>query len=165
MLTVRRAVPTDADAAVNLLRRSITELCVADHHNDAGALAEWLANKTPQHFLSWLANPNIFCVVAEVEGCLTGVGGIHRGGKINLCYLMPGAQRRGIGTAIYGALEAQAYAWGLRSLKLQSTIGARSFYESCGFKQVGVAETFGGAEPAFEYEKPLEQRSVYIQSS
>jgi hypothetical protein len=78
MITVRPADPNDADAAVDVLRRSITELCVADHQGDAAALAEWLANKTKPNFLAWLANKNNFCVVAEESACLLGVGVLGR---------------------------------------------------------------------------------------
>jgi GNAT superfamily N-acetyltransferase len=156
MITVRRAEPADADAAVNLLRRSLTELCVDHHHGDADVLTEWLANKTPQHFLSWLANKDFFCVVAEADDRLAGVGAVHRNGKIALCYLMPGTQRQGIGTAIYSALEAQARTWGLRVLKLESTVSARAFYERCGFRPVGVAGAAVGTSPPYQYEKRLE---------
>jgi hypothetical protein len=37
----------DAPAACDVLRRSISELCVADHGNDPTILARWLSNKTP----------------------------------------------------------------------------------------------------------------------
>ncbi len=155
MITVRRAEPADADAAVYVLRRSITELCVADHHGDTDALAEWLANKTPRHFLSWLANKDFFCVVAEADDRLTGVGAVHRGGKIALCYLMPGMQRRGIGRAIYSTLETQARAWDLQQLRLESTAAARLFYENCGFHRVEEGNPGTGLSNCFLYEKQL----------
>jgi len=56
MFTVRPAESRDADAAVDVVRRSITELCTDDHRGDAETLAGWLANKTAQHFVTWLAN-------------------------------------------------------------------------------------------------------------
>ena len=37
-IEVRGAVEQDADAACQVLRRSIAELCVADHHNDESIL-------------------------------------------------------------------------------------------------------------------------------
>jgi hypothetical protein len=47
----RRAVLSDADAACEVVRRSIVDLCQADHHGDSDILAKWLANKTPANFL------------------------------------------------------------------------------------------------------------------
>jgi GNAT superfamily N-acetyltransferase len=118
---------------VALLRNSITQLCVADHQNDPVALEQWLSNKTPEHFLQWLANPETWIVVAEVESVLCGVGALRRNGDLDLCYILPGRERLGIGRAILSALEAQATSWGLGRLHLISTLTARHFYERHGF--------------------------------
>jgi hypothetical protein len=56
MTIVRPAQRTDADAAIDVVRRSIQQLCVADHCNDSETLAIWLNNKTPQNFLDWLSS-------------------------------------------------------------------------------------------------------------
>jgi len=44
---VRTATPEDAEAACAVIRRSIVECCIEDHHGDSALLAAWLANKTP----------------------------------------------------------------------------------------------------------------------
>jgi GNAT superfamily N-acetyltransferase len=155
MAAVRRAEPKDADAAVALLRRSITELCVADHHGDAETIARWLSNKTRENFLSWLADDDSFCVVAEANDRLLGVGLVHRSGEIRLCYLLPGTQRQGIGKAIYLALEAKAKAWTLPTLSLESTLSARPFYESLGYRATGSAKPGFGLSRCHPYEKAL----------
>ena len=74
MPTARIAESRDADAAVRVLRRSITELCVADHHDDPTTLQKWLENKTVENFHSWLAAENNFCVVTESNAETNGVG-------------------------------------------------------------------------------------------
>jgi hypothetical protein len=51
-MRIRNAVPEDAAAACEVMRRSIAELCVADHRNDPAILERWLANKTPDIFKS-----------------------------------------------------------------------------------------------------------------
>ena len=51
---IRRAVAGDAQAATEVLRRSIVDLGIADHCNDPQRLKSWLANKQPEFFLSWL---------------------------------------------------------------------------------------------------------------
>ena len=153
--SVRQAEPEDAEAAVEVLRRSITELCTADHCGDANTIATWLANKTPKNFRSWLANAENFCVVAEQGDRLLGVGLIHRSGKIRLCYLAPGSQRQGIGRAIYLALEEQAKAWGLSGLNLESTFSARAFYESVGYRSEGAPRPGFGISHCYPYEKTL----------
>jgi len=156
MFAVRHAHPRDAQAATDVLRRSITELCALDHRGDSDTLGKWLANKTPQDFLSWLASDDNFCVVAEADSHVVGVGLLHRSGEIRLCYLAPGAQRKGIGKAIYLALEEQAKAWGLRTLRLESTVSARQFYERQGFLSAGTVTPGFGISHCHPYEKQLQ---------
>jgi len=144
-VTIRRATEKDAAPAAALLRDSITQLCVADHQNDPVALEQWLRNKTPEHFLRWLANPEMCFVVAEMEAVLCGVGAIRKNGELDFCYILPGRERLGIGRAILSTLEAQARSWGLGKLHLISTCTARPFYERHGFVPTGEesASKFG----------------------
>src|SRR5690348_11110790 len=130
MVTVRAAKTRDADAAVDVVRRSITELCTADHRGDVDTLTKWLENKTPRHFLTWLANENNFCAIAVEDDEVLGVGLINRSGEISLFYLAPNAQRRGIGRALHSALEERARSWSLEKLQLNSTFAARHFHEA-----------------------------------
>jgi len=47
-MEIRDATPEDADAACDVLRKSISQLCVADHGNDPAILNRWLSNKKPE---------------------------------------------------------------------------------------------------------------------
>jgi GNAT superfamily N-acetyltransferase len=155
-VTVRRAEVTDAEAAVEVVRRSITELCTADHHDHAETLAKWLSNKTVPNFVSWFSDhDDNFCVIAEANGRLSGVGLLHRDGEVRLFYLVPGAQRRGTGKAIHAALEEQARAWGIPELKLESTALARAFYERLGYRSTGPAMPRFGVLRCYPYVKSL----------
>src|SRR5258706_8288059 len=156
MVAVRKAEPKDAEAAVAVLRRSITELCTLDHHGDADTLARWLANKTPENFLSWLATEDNFCIVAETNDQIVGVGLLHRSGEVRLCYLAPGAQGQGLGKAILVALEEKAKEWGLRRLHLESTVSARPFYERVGYRPAGATKPGFGISHCHPYEKKLQ---------
>jgi len=138
-IKVRPAEQRDAAAAVDVVRRSIQQLCIADHRDDPATIATWLANKTPDNFALWLANADNFCVVAESSARLSGVGLLHRSGEIRLFYQPPNSQRRGIGTMIHVELEAAARRWGLSSLHLCSTAGACPFYEAIGYHSTGAA--------------------------
>ncbi len=156
MILVRPAEPGDADAAIDVVRRSIGTLCVADHHNDEETLATWLANKTAQTFLGWLSNVDNFCVVVESNSRLLGVGVLHRRGEILLFYLAPGAQRQGIGKLIHAALEEKAEQWELTSLHLDSTALACPFYEALGYRPIGPAVRRFGVLRCFPYAKQLQ---------
>ncbi|GAA0710290.1 GNAT family N-acetyltransferase [Dokdonella soli] len=155
MIGVRCAEQRDAHAAIDVVRRSIGHLCVADHHNDHETLTTWLANKTPHDFVRWLSNADNFCVVAESNDGLLGVGVLQRRGEILLFYLAPGAQRRGIGKKIHATLEAKAVQWGLASLHLDSTVLACHFYEALGYKPMGPPVPRFGVLRCFPYVKQL----------
>src|SRR3954468_23869810 len=132
MVHFRTAEPRDAEAAVDVVRRSIIELCVADHSQDAETLAKWLDNKTPSNFTTWLADDDNFSAVGVEGDSILGVGIVKRNGEIVSLYLAPHAQRRGIGKALHEVLEQKAKSWKLKKLHLGSTIGARPFYEAIG---------------------------------
>lgn len=63
-MEIREAHTVDAEQACALLRRSIQDLCHADHSGDATRLASWLANKTPENVAAWISNPQSPVVVA-----------------------------------------------------------------------------------------------------
>jgi GNAT superfamily N-acetyltransferase len=156
MFAVRKAEPRDAEAAVEVVRRSITELCVADHRDDPDTVASWLSNKTVQNFVSWLADDDNFCVIAEEKDRLLGVGLLHRSGEIRLFYLAPNAQLQGMGKAIHLALEEKAREWGLPELTLESTDLARPFYERLGYQSAGVVKLRFGMLHSYPYGKTLQ---------
>jgi GNAT superfamily N-acetyltransferase len=133
-LVVRRAGVEDTDVVVTVLRRSITELCVADHRNDPGMLGAWLDNKTAENVRTWIESPRNFMVVAEVGGAVCGVASLGITGGILLCYLLPEVQSTGVGRALLAALEAEARRQGIRELSLESTVSARGFYTKHGFR-------------------------------
>src|SRR5262249_44572963 len=120
-MEIRDAVPGDAPAACQVLRRSITELCGADHGNDPAILANWLSNKTPEIITSWIADPNQSLLVAVEGETLLAVGSVTNAGEIALNYVSPDARFRGISRALLQALEARAVARGNVRCTLVST--------------------------------------------
>ncbi len=133
-LTIRPALPGDAEAACAVLRRSITALCTADHGGDAQALDRWLANKTPDNLRRWMADGDIF--LAETGGALLGVGGLAAGGVVTLLYVVPEARFRGISKALLARLEARARTLGCRACTLESTRTAERFYRAAGYRDM-----------------------------
>jgi GNAT superfamily N-acetyltransferase len=155
---VRPATALDAALAVAVIRASITELCVLDHQRDPATLKQWLENKTTERFLEWLEDRENYVVVAvasEADSAVIGVGLSHVSGHIRLCYVQPGWQRSGVGAALLRALEAHAFAQGLRELRLLSSTSARPFYEQQGYRSTGGALPGFGLTRAFPYAKAL----------
>jgi GNAT superfamily N-acetyltransferase len=154
-ISVRRAALEDTEVAIAVVRESITRLCVADHEGDPLTLEPWLRNKTADNFARWIASVENHVVVAELDSVVGGVAAFHRSGEIRLCYVAPDRQHVGIGTALLATLETQARAWGVQKLVLNSTIGARSFYEHNGYTPSGQPVPGFGRSLCFPYEKPI----------
>lgn len=155
MISTRAAEAGDATEAIALLRRSFIELGVEGHQNDEATLQAWLQNKTTERFARWLADPDTQVIVAEHDNAICGVGSIHRSGEIRLCYVLPGFQAIGVGRALLAQLEEQAKVWQLSSVHLGSGIGARAFYERCGYHPSAAAKPGFGISILFPYSKAL----------
>jgi quinol monooxygenase YgiN/GNAT superfamily N-acetyltransferase len=138
ILEIRDAQPDDAPAACQVLRRSITELCIADHHNNPEILQRWLANKTPEIIASWIANPANTMLVAVEADAILAVGLVRGLGEIEVNYVSPDARFRGVSRALMGALEFRARAQGATRCTLVSTETARKFYQSLGYQETGA---------------------------
>jgi len=153
-MQVRPAIVEDAAEACNVLRRSITELCRLDHHDDPSILEEWLSNKTPDHVRSWIAHPDNCTAVAIEDEVIIGFGAMTRSGEITLNYVSPDARFRGVSKAILGWLEARARRLGNARCTLRSTETAHRFYLSSGYVRQGPP-TIGHAA-GYPMEKPLD---------
>jgi GNAT superfamily N-acetyltransferase len=135
-MEIRDAVTEDAPAACQVMQRSIAELCVADHRNDAAILASWLGNKTPETFRSWIRPGNSLLVAVE-DGRLLAVGSVTDEGEITLNYVSPDARFRGVSRTLLRALEARAAERGNVRCTLSSTETARRFYRANGYVEDG----------------------------
>jgi GNAT superfamily N-acetyltransferase len=155
-MEIRDARPEDAQAGSQLLRRSIVELCVADHRNDPAVLARWLSNKTPEAFVSWLVQPGNSVLVAVEDGNLLAVGSVTDAGKITLNYVSPDARFRGVTRALLRALEMRAAERGNERCVLTSTETARCFYHASGYVESGPPVGEFGTMAGYPMEKWLQ---------
>ena len=60
----------DANAICQVIRRSITECCAADHKDDPELLAAWLQNKTTDNVGRWLQTEGALPVIAQLQGAV-----------------------------------------------------------------------------------------------
>jgi len=142
-LMIRIAHMDDAEQAVQVIRKSIAELCVSDHHNDDEIVQMWLENKTPEHFRSWLGSPNQRLLVAEQDGNICAVGGAARSGEITVNYVAPDARFQGISKMMLIALEQHLRDDGHERAILTSTETAHRFYRSVGYVDAGRPVPWG----------------------
>ena len=133
---VRPARPEDAESACEIIRRSIIECCVEDHHHDAELIDHWLRNKTPASVRGWLeAEPNRG-VVVERNDEVVGFG-LAAPGEIKLCYVTAPVRFTGAGKALLHALESSDIHAEAQFLSLESTQTAKKFYERHGYVAQG----------------------------
>jgi GNAT superfamily N-acetyltransferase len=154
-MNIRDATIEDAAAACHVLRRSISELCTADHGNDPEILRRWLANKTPEIVASWIAQPNNSLLLAVEGETILGVASVTDAGEITLNYVSPDARFRGVSRALLRDLEARARERGNTRCHLVSTETARRFYKASGYLEDGVPEGRFGTSSSYPMSKPL----------
>lgn len=140
-MDTRIAEPSDATAICEVVRRSITECCHADHRGDPGLIAAWLKNKTPENVSDWIQAANALAVVAVRGGHVVGFA-LANGNELALLYVVPEALHQGVGKALLRTIETRL----VGRVHLASTHTARDFYARNGFRASGPAQVWAGLE-------------------
>ena len=154
-MQIRKASVEDTVEACQVVRRSIAELCHADHQDDPIVLEKWLNNNTSDNMRSWIADPDSYVIVATEGAVIIGVGAVTSSGEITLNYVSPDARFRGVSKAILNQLEARALELGNNTCALTSTETARRFYLSAGYVQFGPSEPSIGKGSSYRMVKQL----------
>jgi GNAT superfamily N-acetyltransferase len=154
-MEIRDARPEDATEACAVMRRSIVELCEADHRRDPAMLSAWLSNKTPENVAAWMARPDASYLVATAEGAIAAVGAVTDAGEILLNYVSPDARFRGASRALLAALEQRAAERGATRCTLISTETARRFYHDRGYEVTGAPVRKFGMESGYPMGKDV----------
>jgi GNAT superfamily N-acetyltransferase len=157
-MQIRKAVAADAPAACRLVRRSIIELCAADHRGDQAVLQRWLNNKTPDIVASWIARPDSTVLLGVAQEAILGVGSVTDAGEIVLNYVSPDARFRGVSKAMLAALEARAIQLANQQTTLHSTATALRLYLACGYAADGPGEHRFGSAAGYPMTKRLPVR-------
>lgn len=158
-MNIRPALPSEAEAAIDLVRRSITLLCIEDHQNDEMMLQGWLANKSTKNMRVWIETPGSFAVVAERDGNFVGVGVYTGAGDLLLLYVAPEARFSGVSSALLKHMEDSARALRLPSLHVSASRAARRFFLERGYlvqtQDDDIFESEFGPEDSNEMAKAL----------
>jgi GNAT superfamily N-acetyltransferase len=154
-MEIRDATTKDAAAACQVLRESISQLCVADHHNDPAILNAWLANKTAEIVAAWVVQEGNSLLLAIEGNAVLGVGSVTDAGQITLNYVAPAARFRGISRALLNALEARAMERGATRCTLASSETAHRFYQSAGYVDDGAPTGKFGTRSGYPMSKQI----------
>jgi GNAT superfamily N-acetyltransferase len=120
----------DASAMTQVRRRSILELCGADHNNDSQAIEAWIG--PADKFARLLLEPSGILIVAQAHEQVIGLGGLS-GDTVTLNYVDPHYRFLGVSKALMADLEGRMAEARVRVGRLYTTITALSFYQSIGW--------------------------------
>jgi putative acetyltransferase len=71
--------------------------------------------------------------IAEIDGKAVGFTDLESDGHLDMMYVHPDFQRRGVATALLGRVESVALRAGIHELRTEASITARPFFERRGF--------------------------------
>lgn len=152
--TILTASSADSHEIANVLRRSILELCSADHGNDPRRFEPWLRNKTAADVEDWIhGNGRVFNAVDERRRVI-GVAMGSPDGEVLLNYVLPEARNSGVSKMLMRAVEDYFRERGVETARLKSTETADRFYRSIGYIETGEVEARKGMTQR-QFEKAL----------
>jgi len=140
---IEPARPEDAAAVAAVLRASITDLCTPDHGDDAGKVAAWTENKTPEMAERWIADSAGTFLVSRAGEEIAAVGAFVEN-VVLLLYVAPVHRFAGHSDALLSRMEAAMREAGVEEGRLSSTRTALDFYRSRGWMEAGPEDlSFG----------------------
>jgi putative acetyltransferase len=130
-LIIRPRMDYDTPALAEIFRRSIRE--VASQHYRPAQIEAWVrfADETD----AWQQRMSSRQVwVAETNGKPLGFIQFEPPDHIDLTYVHPEHQRRGVASALVAKIESVARADGVPALLVEASITSRPFFAACGFE-------------------------------
>jgi putative acetyltransferase len=132
-MIVRRFVPADLDAVIDVFRQSVRRVAIRDYSEaqvkawapdeiDRGAWAERRGSRP-----TW---------VAEIDGRIAGFTDLEPDGHIDMMFVHPDYQGRGVAGRLLDAVEAEAASLGLERMFTEASLTARPFFARRGFQVI-----------------------------
>lgn len=134
-MLIRPCTARDADAAARLFHDAVHESCAGDY--------------TPAQLDAW----------APAARDLAGFATRHPADVLDLLYVSPHFQRRGVASALCDRLEAACAADSFRTMTVHASRTARPFFEQRGYRVLAEqqVERRGVTLANFRMEKTLDQ--------
>lgn len=106
---------------------------IAGRHYDAQQIAVWAPAEPDRE--AWRRRLSIGGVlVADVQGSIAGFARVEASGFIDLLYVDPSYERRGIGKALLEAACAWSASAGAGAFEANVSLAARALFERAGFQ-------------------------------
>ena len=129
MIKIIKAKRKDAQAALDIRRKSILDKCIS--HYSPEQLEHWAKRSLSEKFIDHVEKQ---FYLATVDGVIAATGMLTvEIGRIDAIFVDPKYMGLGLATAMMAHLEDLAMRSGLERIKLDSTLNAAPFYRKCGF--------------------------------
>lgn len=120
---IRRYEAADLDAVIGVFLRSVREVASRDY--DAAQIAAWAQVDRDVWLRRRLDRPTW---VALIDGLTAGFIDLQSDGHIDMLFVDPACQRRGVASALLATVEHAARAQRLAVLDTDASITARPFF-------------------------------------
>ena len=150
--SIRRYAPADLDAVIDIYRRAIRETACRDY--DPAQIAAWARVDREAWSRRRLDRPTWIALQGAEAAGFTD---LEANGHLDMMFVHPDHQRRGVATALLETAEAAGRQAGLSRIFTEASITARPFFERRGFRVI-AAQTValrGQALANFRMEKFL----------
>lgn len=133
-MTIRRAVPAEAEVCWNIRNQAIRHGC-KNSYGDA-IITAWTPENMPASYRGAIID-NPFFVVEGPDKKPVATGFLDlASGRVDAVFTLPPFTGKGLGGEIIDAIKCEARKRGFAQLTLSSTPNAQSFYEKHGFRMV-----------------------------
>lgn len=161
---VREYRPGDLPAIVSLFARSVREIASRDY--SAAQVAAWAPE--PPDVAAWQRRLDQGGVlVCERDDRIAGFARLDANGCVDLLYVHPDFQRRGIARALLERVTVRARSGGVSRLYADVSITARAFFETAGFRVLApqTVERHGVSLENFRMERPIREEEVRLRAA
>jgi putative acetyltransferase len=128
---LRPYLPTDAPMLAEIFRASIEELAADDY--SAAQQDAWIAFADDEEAFAQRLGERL-TLVATITGAPVGFACLEDNRQIDMLYVHPSVNGRGIGSMLCDALEKLAGARGTKKIAVDASDAARGFFERRGYE-------------------------------
>jgi putative acetyltransferase len=132
-ISIRPYAATDASTLADLFRSSVREIASRDY--TASQIREWAPDQIDvRRFGEKCASRLTW--IAEIEGRIVGFSDLEPDGHVDMLYVHPDFQRRGVARTLLKQVEEAARTAALRRLYTEASITAHAAFEAMGFRTI-----------------------------
>jgi putative acetyltransferase len=134
-ISIRNYHPDDLAALIDLFRRSVRMLACRDY--SARQILAWAPDDIdPEAFAMRRASKSTW--VAKIDGQIAGFSDLDQDGHIDMLFVEPQDQRKGVAHALLAHIETIAIRLQLDRIYAEASITARRTFERRGFEIVAT---------------------------